>query len=91
MQGERPGKAWMLANVGVTAGIAKVADDGMQLLVEAIVETATDASTAGTARIVAACASGVFLLTRHGRDVVLPKFTQMNIVFDRAVSLSPVS
>jgi hypothetical protein len=87
LQGDRPGKAWMLMNVGVTAGIAKVADDGTQLLVEAIVETATDASTAGAAKIVAACASGVFILTRHGRDVVLPRFTEMNVTFDRPVSL----
>lgn len=87
LRGDRPGKAWMLINVGVTAGIAKVVDDGTQLVVEAIVETATDASTAGSARIVAICASGLFMLTRHGRDVALPRFTEMNIMFDRPVSL----
>jgi hypothetical protein len=74
-------------NIGVTSGIRKVADDGPQLLVEALVSTATDASTAGTARIAGICASGVFMLTRHGRDVVLPRFTEMNITFDRPVSL----
>ena len=87
LHGDRPGKAWMLINSGVTAGIAKEADDATQLLVEALVETATDASTAGTAKIAAACVSGVFMLTRHGRDVVLPRFTEMDIVFDRPVSL----
>jgi len=88
MKGDRPGKAWMALNLGVTAGIAKVADDGSQLVIEAIVSTATDASTAGAARIVAACASGVFLITRHGRDIVLPRFTEMSISFDRPVSLA---
>jgi len=87
LHGDRPGKAWMLINAGVTAGIAKEADDATQLLVEALVSTATDASTAGTAKIVAACVSGVFMLTRHGRDVVLPRFTEMDIMFDRPVSL----
>ena len=87
LRGDRPGKAQMLMNIGVSTGIAKVVDDGTQLLVEAIVETATDASTAGTARIAALCASGVFMLTRHGRDVALPKFTEMNVVFDRPVPL----
>ena len=87
LHGDRPGKAWMLLNAGVTAGIAKEADDATQLLVEALIETATDASTAGTAKIVGACASGVFMLTRHGRDVVLPRFTEMNIAFDRPVLL----
>jgi hypothetical protein len=76
-------------NLAMTGGIAKVSDDGMQLLLEVILATATDASTAGTARIAGACASGLFLLTRRGRDVVLPKFTEMDIVFDRPLSLSP--
>ena len=31
---------------------------------------------------------GHFLLTRHGRDVVLPKYTQMKIVFDRPGDVS---
>jgi hypothetical protein len=87
LQGDRPGKAWMAINIGVTAGIAKVSDDSMQLILEAVVSTATDASTAGTARIVGICASSLFLLTRHGRDVVLPRFTEMNVSFDRPVSL----
>lgn len=87
MHGDRPGKAWMAINIGVTSGIAKEADDSIQLIIEAVVSTATDASTAGVGKIVAACASGLFLLTRHGRDVVLPKFTEMNIVLDRPLSL----
>jgi len=33
-------------------------------------------------------ASAIFLLTRHGRDVVLPKYTQMKILFDRPVDLA---
>jgi hypothetical protein len=89
LKGDRPGKAWMVMNLAMTGGIAKVSDDGLQLVIEVIVATATDASTAGTARIVGACASGLFLLTRRGRDVVLPKFTEMDIVFDRPLSLSP--
>ena len=81
----------MLANIGVTAGLAKVADDTTQLIIEALVETATDASTAGSAKIAAACVSGVFMLTRHGRDVVIPQFTEMNVMFDRPVSLTPAN
>jgi hypothetical protein len=87
IRGDRPGKVWMLLNVGVTGGIAKEVDDGLQLAIEAIVSTATDASTAGTARIAGICASSLFMLTRHGRDVILPRFTEMGITFDRPVSL----
>lgn len=89
LHGERPGRAWMAINIGVTSGIAKEVDDGVQLVIEAIVSTATDASTAGTARIVATCASTIYMATRHGRDVVLPRFTELDLTFDRPVSLPP--
>ena len=88
LRADRPGKAWLLANLGVTAGLAKVTDDTTQLVIEAIISTATDASTAGSAKIAAACVSGVFMLTRHGRDVVIPQFTEMDVMFDRPVSLA---
>lgn len=88
LKGDRPGKAWMALNLGAAAGIAKGVDDGAQLLIEALVSSATDVSTAGAGRIAAVCVSGLFMLTRRGRDVVLPEFTEMNIVFDRPASLS---
>jgi hypothetical protein len=88
LHGERPGKAWMAINLGVTAGVAKEADDTFQLIFEAIVSTATDASTAGQARIISSCASAIYLATRHGRDVILPRFTEMNISLDRPLSVT---
>ncbi len=88
LRGEHPGKAWMAINLGVAAGIAKEADDTFQLIFEAIVSTATDASTAGTARIIASCASGIYMVTRKGRDVVVPRFTEMQISLDRQLSVT---
>jgi hypothetical protein len=88
LRGERPGKAWMAINIGVTAGLSKEVDDATQLIVEALVSSATDASTAGTARIVSSCISGIYMVSRHGRDVVLPRFTEMNISLDRPLSLT---
>jgi hypothetical protein len=90
LSGGRPGKIWMLANLGATAGISKVADDTTQLLAEVLISTATDASTAGIARIIGACVSGAFMLARHGRDVVLPKYTEMIVTFDRSPVLNAV-
>lgn len=87
LRGERPGKVWMAINVGVTAGLAKEVDDGTQLIVEALVSAATDASTAGTARIVSSCISGIYMVSRRGRDVVLPRFTEMDISLDRPLSV----
>lgn len=88
LHGERPGKAWMAINLGMTSGIAKEADDTVQLIIEAIVSTATDASTAGTARLVSSCVSAIYVATRHGRDVVLPRFTEMDISLDRPLSVN---
>jgi len=78
----------MAINIGVTAGIAKEVDDGAQLIIEAIVSTATDASTAGTTRIIASCVSGIYIVSRRGRDVVLPRFTEMDIALDRPLSVT---
>ena len=89
LHGSRPGVAWMLINGGATAGLAKVADDTTQFVIEAIISTATDASTAGTARIVSTAVSGIFLLTRKGQDVVLPSHTEMSITLNRPFTLSP--
>lgn len=88
LRGDRPGAVWMLINGSMTAGIAKEIDDGTQLIMEAILSGATDASTAGTARIAGAVVSGIFMLTRHGRDVVLPNLTEMNITLNRPLTLS---
>ena len=91
LHGEHPGKAWMAINIAVTAGIAKEADDTLQLIIEAFVSTATDASTAGVGRIAASIASGIYMVSRHGRDVVIPRFTEMDISLDRPLSITPAA
>ncbi len=88
LTGGREGTAWTLINFGTAAGIAKLTDDSLQLILEAVIASATDASTAGLARIVAGCATGLFLVTRRGRDVILPQYTEMTIIFERPVTLT---
>src|SRR5215469_13532173 len=89
LHGSRPGAMWMLINGGVAGGIAKEVDDGTQLVVEAIISTATDASTAGTARIAGMIVSAGFMLTRKGHDVLLPNHTEMVLTLNRPLSVSP--
>jgi hypothetical protein len=84
---QNPGKARFLLDFGVTGGLSKISDDSTQLIIEAISSTATDASTAGVAKIAAIGATTIFLLTRHGRDVILPPYTEMDVSLSRAVSL----
>jgi len=88
LRGSRPGAIWFVVNGGVSAGLAKVTDDTLQVIIESVVSTATDASTAGTGRIAAAAISGAFMLTRKGQDVVLPGHTEMSITLNRPLTLS---
>ena len=88
LHGSRPGALWMLINGGVAGGIAKEVDDGTQLLVEALISTATDASTAGTARIAGSVVSGLYMLTRKGHDVMLPNHTEMGLTLNRPLTLT---
>jgi len=87
LRGGNPGIAHVLIDLGVTAGIAKVTDDSFQLVAETLLSTATDASTAGSARLAAAAFSGLYLISRHGRDVILPKYTEMDMRFDQPRSV----
>lgn len=89
LKGGSPGKKRLLVQLGVGYGLSKVVDDSYQLIAEAVVSTATDASTAGTARLVGLGFSGVYWLTRRGRDVALPPYTTLTIRFDRTPSRAP--
>jgi hypothetical protein len=92
MSGGSPGKARLLLELGVGAGISKAADDSYQLIAELLISSATDASTAGTARLIGFAFTGLYMLTRRGRDVTLPRYTPITIRFDRLPSLpSPES
>jgi len=84
LSGGSPGKARLLVDMGIGVGISKVTDDSYQLIAEALLSTATDASTAGTSRLIGAAFTGLFLVTRHGRDVTLPCYTTITIRFDRS-------
>lgn len=89
LRGARPGKAQLLVDLGVGFGISKVADDTYQLIAETLISTATDASTAGTARLIGMSLAGLFFIKQQGRDVILPPYTMINIRFDRSPSLQP--
>ncbi len=87
LKGGSPGKKRLLVELGVGYGLSKVADDTYQLIVEAFISTATDASTAGTARLIGLGFTGVYWLTRRGRDVSLPPYTILKVRFDRTPTL----
>ena len=86
LSGGSPGRRRLLIDAGVAFGLSKVADDAYQLVAEALVSTATDVSTAGTARLIGMAVGGFFFIRRHGRDVVLPPYTMLSVRFDRPPS-----
>ena len=65
LSGGKPGKKQLVDDLGMSFAVSKVADDGCQLAAEALISTATDASTAGTARLVGWFA-GVVRLVQSG-------------------------
>ncbi|HET7101928.1 MAG TPA: hypothetical protein VFJ52_12320, partial [Terriglobia bacterium] len=87
MSGGGPDKKRLLIDAGVAFAFSKVADDSFQLIAEAVVSTATDASTAGTARLIGMAVGGFFFIRRRGRDVVLTPYTMLSVRFDRTPSL----
>jgi hypothetical protein len=90
LSGGSPGTKRLLVALGVGFGFAKLADDSFQLIAEALVSTATDASTAGTARLIGMAVGGVIFIKRRGRDVVLPPYTMIDVRFDRSpLTLTP--
>jgi hypothetical protein len=88
LRGGGRGTRAVLRELGLAAGISKFTDDSVQLLLELLISGATDTSTAGVARCVAAAASAMFLVTRHGRDAILPQYSEMDVAFTRPVLLS---
>ena len=88
LHGGRPGKVGLLWDLGMATGIAKITDDSAQLVLELLISSATDASTAGIARYVGAATSALLLATRRGHDVILPQYSEMNVAFTRSVVLS---
>lgn len=87
MSGGSPGKKRLLIDAGVSFAFSKVADDTYQLITEALVSTATDASTAGTARLIGMAVGGFFFIRRRGRNVVLPPDSIIDIRFARSPAL----
>jgi hypothetical protein len=87
MHGDRSGEVWMLLKAGVTAGISKEVDATTQLIIEALVSTATDASTAGTAKIVSSCVSTFFRVDTSRTRCSSAEVYPVGDVFDRPVEI----
>ena len=83
MHGRKPGVGNALVDIGFGYVLGKFADDLSEAPIRAIGAGMSDASVATAARYVGFGAATIFLLTRHGRDVKLPKYSEIEIEFGR--------
>jgi hypothetical protein len=69
--------------LGIAYAVGKVTDDVAETPIRAVGAAMSDAAVANAARYFGLGASAVFLVTRHGRDVYLPRYSEIEIDFGR--------
>ena len=83
LRGRKPGIKNGLADLGISYAVGKVSDDIAETPIRALGASMSDAAVANAARYVGLAGSLAFLVTRHGRDVRLPKYAEIEIDFGR--------
>jgi len=83
LHGRKPGFANGLVDLGYAYALGKISDDIAETPIRAIGASLSDAAVANAARYVGLGTSLAFLITRHGRDVYLPKYALIKIDFGR--------
>ena len=83
LHGRKPGIVNGLVDLGYAYALGKVSDDIAETPIRAIGASMSDAAVANAARYVGLGTAAAFLITRHGRDVYLPKYALIEIDFGR--------
>jgi len=83
LHGRKPGIKNGLVDLGFSYFLGKISDDISETPIRAIGASMSDAAVANAARYVGLGTSLAFLITRHGRDVYLPKYALIEIELGR--------
>jgi hypothetical protein len=83
LRGLRPGVKNALVDLSIAYAVGKITDDLAETPIRAVGAAMSDAAVANAARYFGLGASAVFLVTRHGRDVYLPRYSEIEIDFGR--------
>jgi hypothetical protein len=83
LRGLKPGLTNALVDVSIAYALGKMTDDIAETPIRAIGAAMSDAAVANAARYFGLGASAVFLVTRHGRDVRLARYSEIEIDFGR--------
>jgi hypothetical protein len=81
LRGRKPGVWNGLIDLGYAYFVGKIADDVSEAPIRAVGGVMSDAALANAARYVGITTSVAFLITRHGRDVYVPKYAVIEIDF----------
>jgi hypothetical protein len=83
LRGRKPGLTRGLVDLAMAYAVGKVTDDIAETPIRAIGAAMSDAAVANAARYFGLGASAAFLITRHGRDVHLAKYSEIEVDFGR--------
>jgi hypothetical protein len=83
LRGLKPGLGSAVMDLGIAYALGKVTDDIAETPIRAVGAAMSDAAVANAARYFGLGVAAVFLVTRHGRDVYLPRYSEIEIDFGR--------
>jgi hypothetical protein len=83
LRGRKPGLGNGVIDLGISYAVGKTADDLAETPIRALGASMGDAAVANAARYVGLAGALTYLVTRHGRDVRLPKYAEIEIAFGR--------
>jgi len=83
LRGRKPGLKDALVDIGMSYVLGKGVDDIAETPIRAVGAAMGHAAIANAARYFGMGASAIFLVTRHGRDVRLPQYAEIEIDFGR--------
>lgn len=83
LRGRKPGVKAALVDIGYAYALGKVADDISETPIRAVAAGIGNAGVATTARYFGLGTAALFLLTRHGKDVKVPEYGEIQVEFGR--------
>ena len=91
LRGLKLGVTNALVDLSIAYAVGKVTDDIAETPIRAVGAAMSDAAVANAARYFGLGASAVFLVTRHGRDVRLPQYSEIEVDFGRSAEAKSAS
>jgi hypothetical protein len=83
LHGRKPGAKALLIDLGTTYAIGKIADDSTEAILHVVAANMASTSVAAIARYVGLGSEVAFIVSRRGRDVKLPPYSEVQLEFSR--------